>query len=224
MIKYEKTIRINDDRILKYNISDGFAKDEYTIMEGFIKDDEIEKTYYLRQWDDYGFTAWINDIDKDIKNITYEFDMNHPLYIQLIHLLNYDEELIIDDDDTSELNKKCMRIYKKEDKIIIDFINLLEEDNYYSSSEKFHVFIKNIATDGRSKIDCQYKDTKERLFTFFDEVYDIFTNDHQQISIEEYLVRNDMYEEAKVLRKDYNYRRKEIARRYNPNYDEDYYN
>ena len=224
MIKYEKTIRINDDRILKYNISDGFAKDEYIIMEGFIKDDEIEKTYYLRQWDDYGFTAWINDIDKDIKNITYEFDMNHPLYIPLIHLLNYDEELIIDDDDTSELNKKCMRIYKKEDKIIIDFINLLEEDNYYSSSEKFHVFIKNIVTDGRSKIDCQYKDTKERLFTFFDEVYDIFTNDHQQISIEEYLVRNDMYEEAKVLRKDYNYRRKEIARRCNPNYDEDYYN
>ena len=33
------------------------------------------------------------------------------------------KELIIDDDDTSELNKKCMRIYKKEDKIIIDFIN-----------------------------------------------------------------------------------------------------
>lgn len=199
MIEYKKTIKINDDRILKFYISDGYAQPMYTIMEGFIENDEIKKTYNLSQWDDYGFTAWINNIDKDIKTISYEFDINHPLYIPLIHLLNYDEELIIDDDDTYELNKKCMRIYKKKDKILVDFINKLEDNNYYSTSEKFHVFIKNIVTDGRSKIDCQYKDTKERLSVFFNEVYDIFTKDHQQISIEEYLLKNNQDEEAKAF-------------------------
>lgn len=209
MKKYEKTIRINDDRILKYNISDGFAKDEYTIMEGFIKDDEIEKTYNLSQWDDYGFTAWINDMDSNIKHISYEFDDNHPLFMPLIHLLNYDDELTIDDDDTRELNKKYMKIYKKDKKIIMEYTNILESENYYSSSEKFHVFIKNIVTDGRSKIDCQYRDTKMRLSIFFNEVYDVFTNDHQQISIEEYLLKNNLEEEAKVLRKDFKYRRKD---------------
>ena len=206
MIEYKKTIKINDDRILKFYISDGYAQPMYTIMEGFIENDEIKKTYNLSQWDDYGFTAWINNIDKDIKTISYEFDINHPLYIPLIHLLNYDEELIIDDDDTNELNKKCMRIYNKKDKILVDFINKLEDNNYYSTSEKFHVFIKNIVTDGRSKIDCQYKDTKERLFIFFNEVYDIFTKDHQQISIEEYLLKNNQEEEAKVFKKEYNTR------------------
>ena len=206
MIEYKKTIKINDDRILKFYISDGYAQPMYTIMEGFIENDEIKKTYNLSQWDDYGFTAWINNIDKDIKTISYEFDINHPLYIPLIHLLNYDEELIIDDDDTNELNKKCMRIYNKKDKILVDFINKLEDNNYYSTSEKFHVFIKNIVTDGRSKIDCQYKDTKERLFIFFKEVYDIFTKDHQQISIEEYLLKNNQDEEAKVFKKEYNTR------------------
>ena len=52
--------------------------------------------------------------------------------------------------------------------------------------DKFHVFIKNIGPDPRSKIDLNYKDTKKRLSIFFNEVIDILTEEYHQITLEEY--------------------------------------
>ena len=139
MIEYKKTIKINDDRILKFYISDGYAQPMYTIMEGFIENDEIKKTYNLSQWDDYGFTAWINNIDKDIKTISYEFDINHPLYIPLIHLLNYDEELIIDDDDEEIIEE----VIEPEEVEEVEEINYDEEQIYNEVDRAFQKMIND---------------------------------------------------------------------------------
>ncbi len=198
MENLEKRIQINDNRILIYTISKGYAKPTYTIMEGFLENDNVAKTYSLSQWDDYGLNGWINN-DEGAKKISFEFDVNHPLFFPLFHLLNYDDELLIDDDDTREDNKKYMLIHRKKDKIIMEFIDELEDD--ISIAERFHIFIKNIVQDGRSKIDQSHKDTKIRLINFFNEVYSILTNDYHQISIEECLLMNSINDEYNELKK-----------------------
>lgn len=185
MKEAEKKIKIDDNRTLIYRKISGYTL-TYKIEEHFLKDGHIEKNYWLSQWDDYGFNAWIND-DKAITKVSFEFDIDHPLFIPLFEMLNYDKELIIDDDDTSEFNKKYMRIHREEDKIYMDFIDNITDPLHATWMDKFNVFIKNISPDGRSKIDCQYKDTKERLWYFFNEVFE----DYHQITIEEILLRNN---------------------------------
>ena len=185
MEELEKRTTISENRILIYRTVEGYIKPTYVISEGFFENGEILKTYDLSQWDDYGLNAWTDD--ENVSKISFEFDINHPLYLPLFHLLNYDKELLIDDDDTIEDNKKYMLISRKDNKIYIDFV---DNENYDYSSEKFHVFIKNICFDGRSKIDRYNKDTKKRLHLFFNEVNKILTSDTHQISVEEIMINN----------------------------------
>ena len=56
-------------------------------------------------WDDYNFNSYVDSYDTS-SIVSYEFDKNHPLFLALFHLLNYDEELLIDDDGTIEEEKK----------------------------------------------------------------------------------------------------------------------
>lgn len=200
MADFEKRIELSENRILIYRISEGYAKPTFTITEGFLENGDLIKTYSLSQWDDYGLNSWIND-DEDVTKISFEFDMNHPLYFPLFHLLNYNDQLIIDDDGIMEENKKYMLVRREEEKIYIDFIDLVEDDIY--ASERFNVFIKNIGLDGRSKIDQNYKDTKERLLIFFNEVYDIIMNEYHQTTIEEYIIKNSKEIETEKIKKFY---------------------
>ena len=200
MNKLETRIQIDDNRILIYKITEWYPKPTYIITEGFLENGNVKKTYTLSQWDDYGLNGWVNE-DKNINKISFEFNIGHPLYIPLFHLLNYDDELIIDD-DTVENNKKYISIYKKNNTIFIDFVDNVNYDNHMNLTEKFHVFIKNIGFDGRSKIDQFQKDTKKRLYIFFNEIYEVLINDFNQISIEEYLINNyPNYELKKVFKK-----------------------
>ena len=188
MDSYERTVMVGENRIINYTISDGYVP-MHTIREDFIEKGKIIKNYKLCRWDDYGFTGWINNDannQESINLVSYKFDINHPFYIPLLHLLQGDEHLIIDDDQTQELNKKYMMITKEEDNIVITFANNLESN---STINRFYVFIKNIGPDARSKIDCFYKDTKERLDSFFKEIYELVTEEYHQITIEEYLLK-----------------------------------
>lgn len=198
MEQLEKRIKIDNNRILIYNISEGYAKPTYNITEGFLENDDVIKTYSLSQWDDYGLNGWISN-EKDVNRISFEFNMDHPLYFPLFHLLNYDDELLIDDDDIREDNKKYMLVYRKEDKIYMDFIDKLEDSIHMT--DRFHVFIKNIGPDGRSKIDQDQKDTKKRLFIFFNEAHNMLTANYHQISIEEYLLKNNAVSQYKQMQK-----------------------
>ena len=159
------------------------------------------------RWDDYSFKSWY-DINYEeyivLNSELHTFEKSHPLYLPLLHLLNGEKELIIDDDEISEVNKKYMRIYTNKDKINIDFINKLENNH---ALDKFSIFIKNISFDLRSKIDCLEKDTKERLYFFFQEVYEKIIEENHQISIEEYLINNNLLnkEESKKYVKKFKY-------------------
>lgn len=72
-------------------------------------------------WDDYNFNSYVDSFDTS-SIVSYEFDKNHPLFLALFHLLNYDEELLIDDDGTIEEGKKYLLIKKIKDKIYIYYL------------------------------------------------------------------------------------------------------
>ena len=198
-MEFDKEIKINENRTLRFSMSDNRPY-IHTIEEGFIENNRFMKRYRLARWDDYGFSSCSADEEKEEE--LYEFDINHPLYIPLLHLINYDEELVIDDDQAYDDYKKYISIFKKEDKIYLRFIDLYEDYGF----DKFSVFIKNTGFDLRSKIDSEGKDTKERLYYFFKEVREWFTEDYHQITLEEYNLENypDNIEELKkyVKRKD----------------------
>ena len=201
MEELHKTIKVNDDRSIIYDIRNVYVQ-THTIVDKDAKN--IRKVLTLSRWDDYGFKSW-QDIDYDeydkTTRLIHVFDKEHPLFVPLFNLLNGNKELIIDDDATSELNKKYMRIYLEDYKIIIEFVNKL---NKVADIEKFNIFIKNIGFDLRSKIDCLELDTKERLFFFFKEVYESLIDEYHQMTIEEYLAINNkltLEESKKYTRK-----------------------
>ena len=125
--------------------------------------------------------------DEGVDKISFEFDIDHPLYLPLFYLLNYDDELLIDD-GTGEDFKKYLKIYKDHEKIFVDFIDKFDSHTYFS--ERFYVFIKNILYDGHSKIDQNHKDTNARLSEFFREAHNVLTCSYHQMTIEEWLLRN----------------------------------
>ncbi len=186
----EKRVQIDDNRILFYNVSKAYAGYSYRINEGYIEDGYVTKTCVLSQWDDYGLNGWLAN-DEGVDRVSFEYDINHPLYMPLFHLLNYDEELIIDDDDSAKDYERYLVVKRKDNKMIIEFVDASDRSNPMIFSDKFHVFIKNIVFDGRSKIDQDGKDTKLRLLEFFKEAHEAIMNDCHQIGIEEYLLGSD---------------------------------
>lgn len=196
MKEVEKRIKISENRVLIYNVLEGFTKPTYVISEGFIENDEIIKSYDLNQWDDYGLNAWTDD--EYVNKILFEFDTNHPLYMPLFHLLNYDKELLIDDDGTIEDNKRYILITREGNKI---YMNFTDNTNCMYDGERFRIFIKNICFDGRSKIDRYNKDTKKRLLLFFNESNKILNNMIYQISIEECMLYDSTDKEIDVMKK-----------------------
>ena len=199
MEKYEK--QVNDKRKLMYTVDkEGFSRMS-TISEMFLDENNRMKLDLCR-WDDYGFNLWIENED-DANKVSLEYDINHPLYLPLMHLINYDEEILIDDDDTYEYNKKYMLIHRVDNKVNIDFVNNLNKPFEF---RKFSVFIKNIAEDGRSKLTDNPIDVKTRLWLFYKEVSKIMTNEpDNQITIEEYYLRNSTNPRYDIL-KDFYYR------------------
>ena len=205
MSEFNQKIKVNDEKYVEYSIYPGFVP-MHTITAADRK--ETTKIMKFHSWDDYSFDSWYAEDFEEYKKSSIQshtFEKEHPLYIPLLHLLNGEEELIIDDDETAELNQKYMRIFLDGDNIGIDFINHLEKD---SSPEKFKVFIKNILRDYRSKIDCFEKDTKERLYFFFEEAYERMKEEEHQISIEEYLINHNLLskEESKKYIKKFDFK------------------
>ena len=117
----------------------------------------------LVQGDDFGFTAFTFS-DEETDSVNFTIPQYDPLYKYLNTLLGVNNDLIIDDDMTAEVKQKYMKIQKHEQDISVDFYNGLKDA---SITDKFIITIINIMRDGRSKIDREGLDTKERLVKFF---------------------------------------------------------
>ena len=179
MLVVNKKIKLDNGNIILINVSSGYACNTVTISEGYLKNNDIVKSLDLSIWDDIRFNAYTSD--DNVNCISFEIDINHPLYFCVKRLLGEDEELIIDDDDTREELKKYLTI--KRENNIFKFIFVNNKENEFEI-DKFSVFIKNIAFDLRSKITDGY--IKMRIVKFFRDAEKILLEDYHQITLEEH--------------------------------------
>lgn len=180
----EKKIKLNANRIIMVDTDEFYPTHNIEVREYLQTKNGDLKVYGMQKKEDYYFNAFVPDEEQKFFT-SFEFDINHPLYFPLLHLLNGDERLIIDDDDTRKIKEKYLEIYLNKNKIVMSFINNKEEIEL----DRFSVFVKNVAYDTGSKIDDEGLDTKIRLNNFFREASDILMNDNHQITIEEYIAK-----------------------------------
>ena len=184
----EKEVKLEDGNTVSLNITKSYCGHTFRITKRYFKDGEYIKDFCLSMWDDYGFDAWIDDVEilKNNSSISFKIPQHDPLYLCFLNFLGDLTEFVIDSDDISELNMKTMTIRLKEDgEIEVVFENKLDN---ISACDKFNIFIKNIGFDLRSKIDCFNLDTKKRLYKFFEDARNALLEEYHQITIEEYML------------------------------------
>ena len=176
MVEFEKYIKVSNGRMIKFSVYEHNEYDPktYLIEEYFMENDEITKNYRMSKNGGYSFSGWLNvgaEEKTKIDTISYEFDINNPLYIPILHNLLYDQDCYtIYDENKDNFDEKYIVFTKIENKIILTFLNTLKEDNL---DKKF-----NISThDNDLKLKC-----------FFEELIQTLYLEKRQISIEEYLI------------------------------------
>ena len=155
----EKKKILDDGNIIKLN-NDGRR---VIIDKGYIQNGEPLKVLTMSMTDDFGFEAYTFS-NKETDGVNFSIPQYDPLYKHLNVLLGTNSDLIIDDDMTAEEKQKYMKIQKHEQDISVNFYNGSKDA---SITDKFIITIINIMSDGRSKIDRDGLDTKERLVKFF---------------------------------------------------------
>jgi hypothetical protein len=155
----EKKKILDDGNIIKLN-SDGRR---VIIDKGYIQNGEPLKVLTMSMTDDFGFEAFTFS-DEETNSVNFSIPQYDPLYKHLNTLLDANDDLVIDDDMTAEEKQKYMKIQKREQDILVNFYN---NSKNASITDKFIITIINIMSDGRSKIDRDGLDTKERLVKFF---------------------------------------------------------
>ena len=155
----EKKKILDDGNIIKLN-NDGRR---VIIDKGYIQNGEPSKILTMSMTDDFGFEAFTFS-DEETDSVNFSIPQYDPLYKHLNTLLDANDDLVIDDDMTAEEKQKYMKIQKHEQDISVDFYNGSKDA---SITDKFIITIINILRDGRSKIDRDGLDTKERLVKFF---------------------------------------------------------
>lgn len=176
-----KDIMLKDGNKIIIDITPGYCTEVIKITKGYFKEKDLIKSISLTIWDDISFHGYINN-NKTENILEFEFDINDPIYFCLNRLLNDKELLIIEDDDTYEMNKKYMTIKREEEIIKIIFFNNIKENN---SHNKYNVFIKNIGPDSRSKIEDIKM--KQQIVKFFRECTKTLLEESHQITIDEYI-------------------------------------
>ena len=155
----EKKKILDDGNIIKLN------NDERRVIidKGYIQNGEPSKILTMSMTDDFGFEAFTFS-DEETDSVNFSIPQYDPLYKHLNTLLDANDDLVIDDDMTAEEKQKYMKIQRQKQEILVNFYNGSKDD---SLTNKFIITIINIVSDGRSKIDRDGLDTKERLVKFF---------------------------------------------------------
>lgn len=184
----EKEIKLLDKNTVSIDVSNDYLVAGTRITKRYFKSGEYVKDFCLSMWDDYGFDAWVDDVEtlKNASTISFDIPRYDPLHFCFLEFLGNNNEIVIDSDDVEELNKKTLTIRKKENDVIeLIFENLLEN---ISACDKFNIFVKNVGFDLRSKIDSFHLDTKERLYQFFENARICLLDEYHQISIDEFML------------------------------------
>ena len=120
----------------------------------------------------YGYTNNIN-----CQQLSFSFNVNHPLYFPLLTLLGENDRLVINDFYSKQDDRYAV-IYEDKNKIKLKFINKIKNSDY---RERFSI---NITANN-----LVLNSMPTRLNTFLDNVKDNLFSDYHQITIEEYISR-----------------------------------
>ena len=181
MAKFKKIMLPVGDIIKVRSDIDIFGDHSIKIQKGYFSDGVSEKIIKFEMGDDFAFEGYSYDIyRREVQNISFDFNVDDPLYIPISTLLMGNNQLIIDDDKTPGVLRKYMEIKKEEDNITIKFQNNMVNDKDYDFFHKWKVFIKNVSIDPRSKI--KDNNIKISLIEFFEETAEhFFENDYKVI-------------------------------------------
>lgn len=155
----EKMKILDDGNIIKAN---NYER-RVVIDKGYMQNGELSKVLTISMTDDFGFEAF-NFSDEETDSVNFSIPQYDPLYKHLNTLLGANNDLIIDDDMTDEEQQKYIKIKRQKQDILVSFYN---DSKNALITDKFIITIINIMRDGRSKIDRDGLDTKERLVKFF---------------------------------------------------------
>ena len=153
MGRIENEIAISDDRKLLYTESSETFSKTYTLQETFLEKGTFKASYMLSQGEDYQFDAWVDGLSG-----SFEFNMQHPLYVLLSEFLGSEPAIVINS-DTGDEEKLCgnqIVISREKDEIVLGF---------FAGTNRIKVFIKNFDLDIRSGVSDE---VKARLLTLFD--------------------------------------------------------
>lgn len=163
------------------NVQEGYLVNQISLATGYIEDEDLVKSLNLSISDDISFHGYSRFMP-DSKSLTFEFDLDNPIYFCLDRLLGEDMSLIIDDDDSRELMQKYMVIQRENTFIKIVFVNT---NSNVENHHKFATFIRSVAPDNRSKINNIT--IKTRLLNFFKDCETTLLEEYHQITLREYL-------------------------------------
>lgn len=167
----EKTINMQNGDVILINGDLDVYNNAFIINKGYMENGEVKKVITFKKSCDFLIDGWM--VSNDETNIlTYEFEESDPLYDYLNNLIEGQKIFILDDDLTREENKKFVSIKKENNKIVLSIVNNLNNNH---SIDKFNVCVINtFQNDGRSKIDHNESDVRERLNKFFNDIQNDF--------------------------------------------------
>lgn len=183
-MEIDKIIEVNENIKIRVIIKKAYCGyfSSYEMAE--FKNGELKKIISFHQWDDYGFEAFCFGSDlEDINSVNFNIKRNNPFYDPINKFLDSEQLIIIDDDATREINKKTLSFLRNGDEFIITFSNKRRKNEI----EKFNIFVKNILTDYRSKIDDGNFDTKDRLYRLFENFREKFCPE----TLEKYPIKSE---------------------------------
>ena len=133
------------------------------------KENETEKRLQFSMWDDFQFEGDPKEFNLlDLEKIEFDIEKDNLLFESIKRFLDKDKEFVLDDDATWGINNKIMKITNNEESIKVEFINNGKGQEEQSKLDRYKVFIKNIISDGRSKLDdIPDNPTKGRLRNLF---------------------------------------------------------
>ena len=193
----EKSVKVDCERVVKLidKKEDDFPNRK--IIESFSSDGiEIAK-YSMNQGDVFSFSASLDlDLEQETNknNLLFKIEVDHPLYFAFIHLLNEENELLINDMRENDKNIKYLKITNEDDIVYLNFVDKLKKEKL---DDKFSVIYENNLDFLKDRESAEENAKKNRLNKFFDEASVLLLEDCHQISFEEYAVKMKVLEKRK---------------------------
>ena len=194
----EKEVKLANERSVRVIVDNEELLPKINITECFCEDSLECAHYSLEQGDKFCFAASLDmdlQSEENNKTLVFNFNVDHPLYFPLLHLLGKDKEVIIKDDEVEDAEQKCLVIVNDNDLITMSFVDktkasIVSGKFVVTCDTKFD-YLTNLSA-------VKNNDTKKRLYYFFHEASEVLLEDSHQISMEEYDVHKKVLEKEKL--------------------------